>query len=177
MDIIPQIIGLAAVATFLLSYQQKKRKNIIMLNVISRILYICQYLMLGAFSGAVLDIIGAFTSAIAEKKDSPLIKKHLFTVIFSVNAVTVIAGLIIAFVNQNLFDILPLIGLLFHTGAFWLSREKQILTVSLIGSPFWFSYNLLNRAYGSAIGDILTVFSIITAMLKIKKSNRTGVIK
>ena len=29
MDIIPQIIGLLAVVTFLFSYQQKKRKNII----------------------------------------------------------------------------------------------------------------------------------------------------
>ena len=33
MDIMPQIIGLLAVGTFLLSYQQKKRSNIIAFNV------------------------------------------------------------------------------------------------------------------------------------------------
>lgn len=36
MDIIPQIIGLLAVGTFLLGYQQKKRSNMIAFNVISR---------------------------------------------------------------------------------------------------------------------------------------------
>ena len=56
---IPQAVGILAVATFLWSYQQKKRKNIILLNAISRGLYILQYLLLGAFSGAVLDILGA----------------------------------------------------------------------------------------------------------------------
>ena len=40
MNMIPQIIGLLAVATFLFSYQQKKRKNIILFNTISRCLYI-----------------------------------------------------------------------------------------------------------------------------------------
>ena len=40
MKLLPQIIGLLAVAMFLLSYQQKKRTNIILFNVISRCLYI-----------------------------------------------------------------------------------------------------------------------------------------
>ena len=46
---IPFIIGILAVAAFLFSYQQKKRTNIILFNVISRVLYIIQYCLLGAF--------------------------------------------------------------------------------------------------------------------------------
>ncbi|MBO5452512.1 MAG: YgjV family protein [Clostridia bacterium] len=43
MVLIAQAVGLFAVVTFLLSYQQKKRKNIIIWNTISRCLYIiCQ---------------------------------------------------------------------------------------------------------------------------------------
>jgi hypothetical protein len=34
MDIIPQIIGLLAVAIFLFGYQQKSEKNIILFNVL-----------------------------------------------------------------------------------------------------------------------------------------------
>ena len=59
--IISQIIGFLSVVLFLLSYQQKKRKNIILFNVVSRALYIVQYLLLGAFEGAVLDILGAIS--------------------------------------------------------------------------------------------------------------------
>lgn len=74
MDILPQIIGLLGVATLLFSYQQKKRKNIILFNTVSRCLYILQYVLLGAFSGAVLDILGAMSSIIAGKKHTEFIK-------------------------------------------------------------------------------------------------------
>jgi len=171
MEIIPQIMGLSAVATFLLSYQQKKRKNIILLNTISRCLYILQYLLLGAFAGAVLDILGAISSVIAGKKDSGFVKKYTKIIFVSVNAMIVIAGAIIAFINKSWLDILPIAGVLLHTSAFWISDEKIIRRVSLLGSPFWFVYNFLSHAYGSAIGDILTICSIFIAMIRHKNKD------
>ena len=108
--IIPQIIGFLAVATFLLSYQQRKRRNIIFCNVLSRILYIVQYLLLGAISGAVLDILGAVSSVIAEKKENPRIKKQVRIVFFSVSAVIVAAGVVICLINKNPLDLLPVAG-------------------------------------------------------------------
>lgn len=164
--IIPQILGLLAVTTFLLSYQQKKRKNIIVWNVISRILYILQYLLLGAFSGAVLDVLGTLSSVLAEKKQTTFIKRHTVAVLVFINVVIVIAGLCIAYINKSFLDIFPIIGVLLHTSAFWITNEKIIRRVSLLGSPFWFIYNFLSRAYGSAVGDILTMVSIIIAMIK-----------
>lgn len=173
MLFVAQIIGLLAVATFLISYQQKKRTNIILFNVISRCLYILQYLLLGAFAGAVLDILGAVASVVAGKKHTPFIKKHLPWVILSVNALIVAAGVTIAVINQSWLDLFSLMGVLLHTGAFWLSSEKIIRRISLAGSPFWFIYNFMSRAYGSAIGDLLTIASILLAMYRHReKSNK-----
>lgn len=168
MELIAQIIGLLAVATFLLSYQQKKRKNIILLNTISRCLYITQYLLLGAFSGAVLDILGAISSVIAGKKHTKFIKAHTKAVLICINMCIVIAGCVIAYINRSIFDLLPIAGVLLHTSAFWINNEKIIRRVSLLGSPFWFIYNFLSRAYGSALGDILTMCSIVIAMIRHK---------
>lgn len=172
MDLLAQIIGLTAVSTFLLSYQQKKRNNIIILNTISRCLYILQYLLLGAFSGAVLDILGAISSVVAGKKHTGFIKKHTKMVLISINLCIIIAGGVIAIYNQSWIDLFSLTGVLLHTSAFWLSSEKIIRRVSLLGSPFWFVYNLLSSAYGSAIGDILTMCSIIIAMIRHKNSDK-----
>ncbi len=171
MKIIPQIIGLLAVATFLLSYQQKKRSNIIAFNVISRCLYILQYLLLGAFSGAVLDILGAVSSVIAGKKHTEFIKKHTKAMLISINTCMIVAGGLIALYNKSWLDLFSLTGVLLHTSAFWISSEKVIRRVSLLGSPFWFVYNFLSRAYGSAIGDVLTICSIIIAMIRHKNSD------
>ena len=54
MLIISQIIGLGAVGLYLLSYQLKKRSHIVWVTCISNALYVLQYLLLGAFSGAVI---------------------------------------------------------------------------------------------------------------------------
>ena len=165
---ISQIVGLFAVASFLWSYQLKKRKNIILCNVISRCLYILQYILLGAFEGAVLDILGAISSMIAAKKDTPILKKHTKIWALCIDLVIVIAGLLL-YVNP--FSLLPIIGVLLHTTAFWINDEKTIRRVSLLGSPFWFVYNFVSRAYGSAVGDVLTMVSIVTAMIKYKKTD------
>ena len=168
-NVIPQIIGIIAVITFLLSYQQKKRSNIIIFNVVSRCLYILQYLLLGAFAGAVLDILGAVSSVIAGKKHTPFIKKHERAIVLSMNAIIVTAGGILAVFNKSYLDLFSIAGVLLHTSAFWISDEKIIRRVSLIGSPFWFIYNFFSRAYGSALGDILTMGSIIIAMIRYRK--------
>lgn len=166
MKLIPQIIGLLAVATFLLSYQQKKRSNIIFLNVVSRCLYILQYLLLGAFAGAALDILGAVSSVVASKKHTPFIKRHTKGVILLMNTGIIVIGGTIALINRSWIDVFSIIGVLLHTSAFWLSDEKIIRRVSLLGSPFWFAYNFLSHAYGSAIGDVLTIVSILIAMVR-----------
>ena len=173
MENLAFIIGLAAVATFLLSYQQKKRKNIIALNVISRCLYILQYILLGAFTGAVLDILGAISSVVAGKKHTPFIKKHSKIIFILINLCIIFAGSTIAIINKNWVDIMSIIGVLLHTCAFWINDERTIRRVSLAGSPFWFIYNFLYKAYGSAIGDILTMASIIIAMIKYRKNKES----
>lgn len=167
--IVSQIIGVLAVGTFLLSYQQKKRKNIIIFNVVSRVLYILQYLLLGAFEGAVLDILGALSSVIATQKDNGFVKKHTLVTVIIINVVIVAAGILL---YENVFSLLPMVGVLLQTTAFWINDERIIRRVSLAGSPFWFVYNFVSRAYGSAVGDVLTMGSIIIAMIKYRKSKQ-----
>ena len=66
--IISQIIGLAAVGLYLLSYQLKKRKQIVWTTFFSNFLYVVQYILLKAFSGAVMDALCAVGSFFAGKK-------------------------------------------------------------------------------------------------------------
>ncbi len=171
MIIAAQIIGILAVAAFLLSYQQKKRKGIILLNLISRFLYILQYLLLGAFSGAVFDVLAAGFSVAAGKKHKKFIKEHTFIVVLCMNAVVILTGSAMAWYNKSFLDIFSLAGALFEINALWLSNEKAIRLVSLFGAPCWFAYNIISKAYGSAIGNILTIVSIVIALIRYKNAS------
>ncbi len=157
------VVGVVAVCFYLLGYLQKRRSNIILFNVTSRILYIVQYVLLGAFEGAVLDVAGTVSSLLAQKKNVPVIKKHIRIFILLVNAFIVLAGLM---VYENIYSLLPIAGVLLHTGAFWLTDEKKIRIVSFLGSPFWLAYNFLSGAYPSCVGDVLSMVSIGISMYR-----------
>lgn len=163
MSNIAQVVGILAVVTFLISYQLKERKNIILCNAVSRILYIVQYIMLGAFEGAILDVLGFLVSIIAHNKDRVIIRKHLRFYIILINISMFLVGLCM---YKNIFSLCPVIGVMLHTGAFWMTDEATIRRVSFLGSPFWLIYNIASRAYGSALGDIFTMVSIMFAILR-----------
>ena len=170
MKEIALVVGILAVVFYAFSYQQKQRNNIIIFNAIARVLFIVQYLLLSAFEGAVLDVAGLLSSVLAGQKDKPFIAKHKTAIMIIVNLLIVGAGLL---VYKDVFSLLPIIGVLLHTFAFWITDEKIIRRVSFVGSPFWLVYNIVSGAYGSCIGDILSMVSIGTAIVRydIKKKN------
>ena len=160
------VIGIFAVILYALGYLQKKRRNIIILNVSSKILYITQYILLGAFAGAALDLAGVLSSILAERKDSiPFIKKHAKLCLIVIDLIIAAIGVTLTALGDK-YGVISLIGVLLHTSAFWIDDEKTIRRVSLIGSPFWFAYNFLSAAYSSCIGDVLSMASISVAMIR-----------
>ncbi len=163
MEKVAFIIGIMAVIFYFVGYQQKKRSNIILFNALSRILYIIQYILLGAFEGAALDALGTVSTLLAQKKNTPFIKKNTKFFVILVSLLIIVAGLPL---YKNIFSLFPIIGVLLHTGAFWIDDEKRIRQISLIGSPFWLIYNFVSKAYGSCVGDILSIISLLTAMLR-----------
>ena len=163
MNFLATAIGVLATVFYLLSYQLKKRKNIIVSNSASKILYIIQYIMLGAFEGAALDIMGTVSAVSAHSKDKGFVKKHTKLVFAIVNIAIIAVGL--AF-YKNIFSLFPIAGVLLQTNAFWINNEKTIRIVSFLGCPCWLTYNLVSLAYGSALGDTLTMVSILTAIYR-----------
>ena len=163
MKFIAFLVGIAAVILYFLGYLQKSRGRIILLNATSRLLYILQYILLSAFEGAVLDIAGIISSFLAQKKDTAFIKKHTRIFFVFVNLLVIAMGLML---YKNIFSLLPIIGVLLHTGAYWMDNEKKIRIVSFLGSPFWLIYNFVSGAYGSCIGDILSMVSLGISMVR-----------
>ena len=163
MKTIANIIGIAAVAMFVLSYQCKTRRSILFFNAGSRVLYVLQYLLLGAFEGAVLDIVALAVSVLAQHRDRGWMKKHPRLTVLGANVFVAAMGLLC---YKNVFSLLPILSVLFETDALWLKQERQIRRVSFFGAPCWLAYNLVCAAYGSAIGNVLAMVSISIAMVR-----------
>ncbi|MBQ8879813.1 MAG: YgjV family protein [Clostridia bacterium] len=157
MRIIAFLAGILAVTFFLLGYLQKKRKFILFFNLASRLLYIIQYVLLGAFAGAVLDVAGAISTFFAQNVDRPQFKKYKPLVFIINNIVLIGIGILL---YKNVFSIFLIIGVTLQTDALWLKKEKYIRIISLICCPFCFTYNISSGAIGSCIGDVLAFVSL-----------------
>ena len=134
MKTLALITGLSAVFLYLVSFQFPKRRTIIACNVVSRVLYILQYLLLLAFEGAAMDISAIPSSLLAARKHTPFVEKHKKGIVFGVNALIIVIGLL---VWQDWLSWVPVVGVLLETNALWMSREKDIRWLSLAALPFW----------------------------------------
>lgn len=168
--LLAQIIGFAGVGLFFLSYQLKKRAHIIWVTFISNTFYVLQYLLLGAFSGATMDVLSSIASFVAVKKESPKIKKH--ATLYAIASVLVITavGLVIAALRKDLIELLPIAGTVFFVISLWCDDEQNIRRFGLLSAPFWLVYNFISRAYGAAFGSLLAIISILTSLYRYRKN-------
>lgn len=163
LEIIATIVGGIAAVIYVASYQCKKRIWILLLGALSRTLFILQYILLGAFSGAVLDLIAILAALIAAKKDHPTVKKLLIPIIVLIHAAILVASILL---YQSRYDIFALLAVTFCVAALWFSKERIIRAVSLCSAPCWLVYNLSSKAYFSAASDFFMLCSLLIAIIR-----------
>lgn len=163
VNLLANILGLCAVAMYVFSYQFRSRRNIIICNAGSRLLFVAQYILLGAFEGALLDTVAFFVSLLCRFRDRGFIRRHFVLTVILANAAIVGLGML---TYKNIFSLLPIMGVIFETLAFWLKKERHIRIVSLLGAPPWLVYNTLSGAYGSSVGNMITLVSITVAIIR-----------
>ena len=122
-----------------------------------------QYILLGAFEGAVIDILSAVSTVAAHNKDKKFIDKHTKIIVILLKLLIFSSGIVL---YKNIFSLFPIAGAILQTSAFWITSEKRIRHVSFFGVPFWLTYNLVSQAYGAAIGSVLSMFSIGLAIYR-----------
>ncbi len=166
--VISQIIGLAAVALYLLSFQLKKRRQIVFATCLSNALYVLQYILLGAFSGAIMDLLSTISSFFAAKKNTPFFRRYTKWIALSNLLLITLAGLSVAIIQRDPIELLPIAGALFQTGGLWFEKEQTIRKFGLCSAPFWLIYNFISQSYSAALGSVLAICSCTIAIIRYK---------
>lgn len=155
-------LGFVAISLFVLSFQLKSRKLIIVCNTVSRFFYVLQYIVLGAFSGAILDTVATVFSALVVNKDSACKRLKNILLILLYCVIVVFSILLYA----DIYSVFSFLGVSFELSAFLFIKEKNVRIVSLASQPFWFVYNLHYLAFSSVLGNCLAIISIVVSILR-----------
>ena len=114
MNIAANAVGVLAVVLYVLCYQMKTRSGIILMNAASRVLFVTQYLMLGAFEGALLDVIALCVAILYRFRGKGVLKGRDTITCILANAAIVLLGLT---TYRSPISLLPIFGVIFETMA------------------------------------------------------------
>ena len=162
-DIAGYITGFLALVTFVLSFQMKNRKNLLILQSVSLVLFAIQYYLTGAYTGVILEGV-----CIARNVTYYFRNKHKFLdsiyipIIFSTLAI--IVGI---FTYANWTSIIPVVANILQTIGLYIKRERDNRIFFLIGSPLWLTYNFINGVWFGVITEFLNIISIVVSIIRI----------
>ncbi len=169
-EILSQIIGILALCVTIICYQFNDQKKILIMQIIASVLFMTNLALRDAMAGALLNIHGICRALVFYQRgrykwaDSPL-----WAVLFSVLAVVCVAV-----TWKSPIDILPAVGTIFTTIAYYMTDPKWIRRITLPSPPMWFVYHLSTMNIGGVLNEIFVTISIVTAMFRYDFRRRSG---
>ena len=161
MDFIIQLIGFLGLAMSIAAFQFKKHRSIVLCKMSSELIFSIQYVLLGAWTAAVLD----FSSMVRNLLFCVLVKKNRST-----TPVILAFGLFILITGFATYDgflsLLPIGAKLLTTVSYGMKNERLLRFITLPSCIMWSIYNLYVGSLGGALGDTMTLFSLLIAIYK-----------
>lgn len=171
VEIVAQIIGIAAMAFNIISYQGKKQSTIITLQLFGGLLFAINFLMLGAYVGGLLNVIAVIRALVFLYKDKTKADNLPWFIVFFASYVSVYVLNFTVFGREAttynfIIELLPVIGMTaLHIG-FMLKDASGVRKCGLVSSPAWLIYNVITGSIGAIICETITLVSIFIAMIR-----------
>ncbi|MBO5286072.1 MAG: YgjV family protein [Clostridia bacterium] len=174
---IAQVLGIIGMVFNALSYQCKKQRGILTMQLISSCIFMTHFFLLGALTGAILNGISLFRAGVFRFRGKKWADNVLWPCLFiCLSCLTYVFNFTIfkttLFPNgvkiaDYFIEVLPVIGLTITTFAMRARHASVARKLSLINSPFWLTYNLINISIAGILGEAFGIISIITGMIRL----------
>ena len=161
MDIVIQLIGFVGFALSIVAFQFKRHGQIVLCKTGSVLFFSLHYLLLGAWSAAVLEFISAIRNLIFYKQ----VKKNISTtpVIIGFGIFVVATGLA---TFEGAISLLPMGCKLLTTVSYGMKNEKWLRIITLPSCIMWVIYNIYVGSLAGMLTDAMNLVSILIAMYK-----------
>lgn len=177
--LIAQAIGIAAMAFNILSYQGKKQRTVIAMQLFGSALFAANYLMLGATVGGILNILALIRAVVFLFKEKLKTDHPLWMIGFVLTYVAVYVLNFTVFGKEItawnlLIELLPVIGMVALTVGYRLKRAADVRKCGLVSSPSWLIYNITVGSWGAILCEILALISILIGMFRHDKPGQSA---
>ena len=171
MRIFAQVIGIVAMLINVLSYQCKKQRPLILMQLVSSTFYAVNLFILDAPTGCVLNLVGICRAIVFSNKKFFRADRKIWIAVFSLASAGVYALTFLVFRKDPtpvnlIIEFLPVIGMIATTVGFYRDGAKDVRLLSLINSPCWLVYHLTTKSIGGIAGEAVMLRSIVVGYLR-----------
>lgn len=162
MFILAQILSFIAMVINMVAVQLKTKKQILLTIVVSNLLFVISYILLGAYVGALtcgIVAIEIIINTILEDKGK--ITPKFLIIIYLI--ISIIIGIT---TFNSLIDLLPIIASILFILTLRQSKEKYVRLLMLGNLTSWIIYDFFVKAYLAGISDLFVISSTITAIYR-----------
>ena len=175
-EIIAQGIGILAMVFNILSYQGKKQKTVIALQLIGGALFAVNFWMIGAKIGGILNVIAVIRAVLFLFKDKVKADSIIWLIGFILSYIAVYVLTFTVFGTELtpwhlVRELLPVVGMTALSVGFRLKDAAGIRKCGLISSPAWLIYNIAVGSWGAIVCESLTLISIVVGMFRHDKKS------
>ena len=176
LEIIAQSIGIVGMIINLISYQQKKQKNLITCQMLGGGMFVFNFMLLGIvdgtfYIGTLLNVLGVFRCIVFANKGKFKSDNPIWIAVFTLLYFGAYALSFTVFGNEAtpknlIIEIVPVLAMVAGTFAVYMKRSADARKLSLISSPLWLVYDAFANSLGGVIGESLNLCSIVVGMLR-----------
>ncbi|MBR6739978.1 MAG: YgjV family protein [Clostridia bacterium] len=167
METFAQILGFIGLALAIVSFQSNRRRNILLFQLLAGTVFTLHFLLIGAYTGSLLNVIGVARSAVFSFKGKKWADSRVWIGVFC--AAMAVIGI---FTWDGPASLLPTVAMMLTTVAFFLSNPTYIRRLNLPSSPMWMVYNLINRSYGGILTECFVMTSLLIAMFRFDRKKK-----
>lgn len=162
LSIITQLLGIGAMVSLFMIYQQKNRKNILICKLSADLFWIAHYFLLGATAGMIPNFVGVFRELVFVNRNTKKWASYpVWVVIFiSVNLLLGIGT------YDVWYDIVPIIASSFVTISLWIDNPNLTKIISLPVSVAFLVYDIFVGSYVGVVNESIAICSILLYFIK-----------
>ena len=178
-EVVAQIIGIVGVVSNMWSFQQKNKYRVVFFQLLGSSLFILNYALLGAMTGALINILQVATAIIFLFKDKT--HAHHFAWIFILAAFYGLsyASVFLFFGKEPnaknlIIEFLPVIGGMLGGILSYRTKNAGVIRIfGIIKTPVWLTYNIVAFSIGAILSDLGCLVSMFVGILRldVKKKN------
>ena len=158
--ILAQIIGFIAFFVSLIAYHRKDKKTILINMITANIINLVHYLLLGAYSGCITNLLAIFRDCfIIFKKNCNNFLNYFYLIFFII--LYIIASI---FTFNGILSILPLLAALIYTIFIWNGNELRLKKIAFICYFIWLIYNIFVMSISGIVSNVISIVSTLIAI-------------